>query len=122
MLVRARLHYELACVQLSYGEFHKIVGGHPSLGNWDVDAAPEMSWSDGDTWRADVQLPANQEIEFKVRCNRLLHLSVRTPAREMVTRCAMRIMSAKVINPSPHTPHYSSMCVHKRTSPPCIPS
>ena len=72
-----RLHSDLASVQLSYGEFHKIVGGHPSLGNWDVDAAPEMSWSDGDTWRMDVQLPANQQIEFKVRCMHRLVLSVR---------------------------------------------
>ena len=72
-----RLHDELAPVQLSYGEFHKIVGGHPSLGNWDVDAAPEMSWSDGDTWRMDVQLPANQQIEFKVRCMHLFLISVR---------------------------------------------
>ncbi len=54
-------------VQLNYGEFHKIVGGHPSLGDWNVDAAPQMGWSEGDTWSTDVQIPAGQQIEFKVR-------------------------------------------------------
>ena len=83
------LHDELASVQLSYGEFHKIVGGHPSLGNWDVDAAPEMSWSDGDTWRMNVQLPANQQIEFKVRC-------MRTYAKERVRLCASREVSVSL--------------------------
>ncbi len=53
-------------VQLKYGEFHKIVGGHPSLGDWNLDAAPQMSWSEGDTWSADVQIPAGQQIDFKV--------------------------------------------------------
>ena len=54
-------------MQLNYGEFHKIVGGHPSLGDWNVDAAPQMGWSEGDTWSTDVQIPAGQQIEFKVR-------------------------------------------------------
>lgn len=53
-------------VQLNYGEFHKIVGGHPSLGDWSLEAAPQMSWSEGDTWSADVQIPAGQQIDFKV--------------------------------------------------------
>lgn len=52
--------------QLNYGEFHKIVGGHPSLGDWNVDAAPQMAWSDGDTWSTDVHIPVGQQIEFKV--------------------------------------------------------
>lgn len=53
-------------MQLNYGEFHKIVGGHPSLGDWNVDAGPQMGWSEGDTWSTDVQIPAGQQIEFKV--------------------------------------------------------
>ena len=56
-------------MQLNYGEFHKIVGGHPSLGDWNVDAAPQMGWSEGDTWSTDVQIPAGQQIEFKVHQN-----------------------------------------------------
>ena len=60
-----RLEFELPA-QLNYGEFHKIVGGHPSLGDWNVDAAPQMAWSDGDTWSTDVHIPAGQQIEFKV--------------------------------------------------------
>lgn len=53
-------------LQLNYGEYHKIVGGHPSLGDWNLDAAPQMSWSDGDTWSADVEIEAGRRIEFKV--------------------------------------------------------
>ena len=98
-------------MQLSYGEFHKIVGGHPSLGNWDVDAAPEMSWSDGDTWRMDVQLPANQQIEFKVRCMHRLALSVRPLlVNEMGTLCASqghRLLIKDAGPPTTHSKHSS---------------
>jgi hypothetical protein len=53
-------------VQIAYGEVHKIVGGHPSLGDWNVDAAPAMQWSDGDVWSLDVSMPAGTSLEFKV--------------------------------------------------------
>lgn len=56
----------LHCVQVSYGESHKVVGGHPSLGDWDVSNAPQMQWNDGNVWTLEVQLPEGSDIEFKV--------------------------------------------------------
>ena len=52
---------------MAFGEVHKIVGGHPSLGDWDINAAPAMEWSDGDVWSLDVSVPAGSNLEFKVR-------------------------------------------------------
>lgn len=53
-------------IQVSFGESHKVVGGHPSLGDWDVSNAPQMQWSDGNVWTLEVQLPEGSDIEFKV--------------------------------------------------------
>lgn len=52
--------------QVSFGEAHKIVGSHSSLGSWNVDAAPLMEWSDGDVWTLDISIPAGEAVEFKV--------------------------------------------------------
>ena len=53
------------CSQVAFGETHKIVGGHPSIGDWNVDAAPAMNWSDGDVWSLDVNVPSGTGLEFK---------------------------------------------------------
>ncbi|CAL8462111.1 g1642 [Coccomyxa elongata] len=50
---------------VAFGEVHKIVGGHASLGDWNVDAAPTMQWSDGDVWSLDVTVPSGSNLEFK---------------------------------------------------------
>ena len=52
---------------MAFGEVHKIVGGHASLGDWNVDAAPAMQWSDGDVWSLDVTVPNGSNLEFKAR-------------------------------------------------------
>ncbi|KAL3145446.1 2,3-dihydroxyphenylpropionate/2,3-dihydroxicinnamic acid 1,2-dioxygenase, variant 2 [Trebouxia sp. C0009 RCD-2024] len=52
-------------MQVSFGESHKVVGGHPSLGDWDVSNAPQMQWNDGNVWTLEVQLPEGSDIEFK---------------------------------------------------------
>lgn len=53
-------------MQVNYGESLKLVGSGSELGDWNVEAAPEMQWTDGDVWVADVELPADQEVHFKV--------------------------------------------------------
>lgn len=63
-------------VQVSFGESHKVVGGHPSLGDWDVTNAPQMQWNDGNIWTLEVQLPEGSDIEFKV--NAKAHMAGRT--------------------------------------------
>ncbi len=53
-------------MQVNYGESLKLVGSGSELGDWNVEAAPEMQWTDGDVWVADVELPADQDVHFKV--------------------------------------------------------
>ena len=45
----------------------KLAGSSPELGEWDLDRAPELSWSDGNVWRGDVELPAGSDVHFKVQ-------------------------------------------------------
>lgn len=54
------------CAKVSFGESHKVVGGHPALGNWDVTSAPQMQWNDGNVWTLEVQLEEGSDVEFKV--------------------------------------------------------
>lgn len=48
--------------KLEYGECHKVVGNHPSLGNWNVEAAPTLRWSEGHVWQGELQLPTNTQV------------------------------------------------------------
>ena len=57
---------EVPFSQVAFGESHKLVGGHPSLGGWDPDNAPAMCWNDGDVWTLDLDLPPEEDLEFKV--------------------------------------------------------
>ena len=75
-------------MQISYGEVHKIVGGHPSLGGWNVDAAPAMQWSDGDVWSLDVSLPAGTGLEFKVVPRRVCCLTCSTVLKSSLSTAA----------------------------------
>lgn len=65
-------------MQVNYGESVKLVGSGSALGDWDVSAAPEMRWTDGDVWVAELELPAEEDVHFKVghsrrrRCPQLL--------------------------------------------------
>eukprot|EP00951_Prasinocladus_malaysianus_P029440 scaffold271917_cov47-Prasinocladus_malaysianus.AAC.1 len=50
--------------EVPFGQSVKVIGGHPNLGEWNLDNALPMEWSEGNVWRADVDLPAG-EWEFK---------------------------------------------------------
>ena len=52
--------------QAAFGEGLKVVGSHPALGEWDVAAAPDMQWTPGHKWVANVTVPAQSEFEFKI--------------------------------------------------------
>ncbi len=43
-----------------------MVGSHPALGEWDVAAAPDMQWTPGHRWVANVAVPAQSDFEFKI--------------------------------------------------------
>lgn len=51
-----------------------MVGGHPALGDWDVQNAPQMQWNDGNVWTLEVQLEEGSDVEFKV--NKLHEIQV----------------------------------------------
>lgn len=46
--------------RLIFGEQLVLVGAAEELGAWDVWRAPRMVWQEGDTWAADLALPAGQ--------------------------------------------------------------
>mmetsp|Transcript_19067 Transcript_19067/g.48939 ORF Transcript_19067/g.48939 Transcript_19067/m.48939 type:complete len:654 (-) Transcript_19067:108-2069(-) len=47
-----------------FGQSLKVIGNHPTLGEWNLDAAPAMEWGEGDVWTSSVMLPAGT-WEFK---------------------------------------------------------
>lgn len=49
------------------GQWVVLVGGHPALGNWDVEKALRMTWTVGHVWKASVDLPADTwDVQYKV--------------------------------------------------------
>lgn len=42
-----------------------LTAAQPSAGSWVLADGPEMEWSPGDLWRADVALPAGSVYEYK---------------------------------------------------------
>ena len=51
--------------QVDFGEQVVLVGNAPELGNWQLDHAPNMTWSEGDTWVATITLPPGTDVEYK---------------------------------------------------------
>lgn len=58
--VTFRLNY-----RTEFGDYLKIVGDGDALGSWDPQNAPAMVWSEGDEWKATVDLPAGGTYTFK---------------------------------------------------------
>ena len=56
----------LSCAQTQFGEHLKLAGSCGELGSWDLDKAQPMQWTDGDYWVADLCLPAQEPINFKL--------------------------------------------------------
>jgi hypothetical protein len=51
--------------RVEYGQSLALVGGADALGAWRLADALPMAWSEGDVWRADVELPAGGVAEYK---------------------------------------------------------
>ncbi|KAF8069507.1 puromycin-sensitive aminopeptidase [Scenedesmus sp. PABB004] len=52
--------------QTKFGQRVVLVGDHPALGNWSVDGALPLTWSEGHVWKASLELPADSaSIEYK---------------------------------------------------------
>ncbi len=52
-------------LQVPFGHQLLIVGNCPELGGWKLSEAPLMSWSEGNVWRATLELPAGTALEYK---------------------------------------------------------
>lgn len=65
------LHMQVqVCVQCptKVGEALLLLGGHTSLGDWDVSQAAPMTWGEGHVWTTELELPSDcTSLSFKVR-------------------------------------------------------
>lgn len=48
--------------EVKYGESLKLVGAAQELGRWHPDQAPDMRWSEGHVWMAEVALPTGGTV------------------------------------------------------------
>ncbi|CAL8471033.1 g10575 [Coccomyxa elongata] len=55
------------CLQYhtNYGQQIRLVGSHENLGSWQLRDGPDLRWTEGDNWRATVELPAGTVYEYK---------------------------------------------------------
>lgn len=52
--------------QVDYGESLRLVGSTHKLGDWSVERALPMGWTDGNVWVAKLELEEGEEVSFKV--------------------------------------------------------
>ncbi|CAK0782270.1 hypothetical protein CVIRNUC_005612 [Coccomyxa viridis] len=55
------------CLQFDtqYGQRMRLVGSHHNLGAWQLRDGPDLSWTEGNNWRAVIELPAGTVHEYK---------------------------------------------------------
>ncbi|KAI3848462.1 hypothetical protein MKX03_031729 [Papaver bracteatum] len=51
--------------ECSYGQEFLVVGDDPILGAWDPSSAMPLKWSEGNLWKAELDVPIDKTIEFK---------------------------------------------------------
>ncbi|KAL4550008.1 hypothetical protein Ndes2526B_g08192 [Nannochloris sp. 'desiccata'] len=51
---------------LEFGQSLKIVGGAPSLGNWEASTGAVLEWQEGNNWKGAAEVEAGSEVEFKL--------------------------------------------------------
>lgn len=62
----------LSYLQAQFGEKLKVVGSSQELGEWNVFEAPDMRWTDGHLWVADLQVPEVRLDLSLQRCHMML--------------------------------------------------
>lgn len=73
---------------LEFGQQMVLVGDSDHLGGWELERAPIMTWSDGDTWRVTIDLPAGSTVEYK--------FAIKGPHVPLWETCANRFWSVDV--------------------------
>lgn len=51
---------------MEFGQSLKIVGGAPSLGNWEASTGTVLEWQEGNNWKGATGVEAGSEVEFKL--------------------------------------------------------
>ncbi|KAL4527560.1 hypothetical protein Ndes2526B_g08757 [Nannochloris sp. 'desiccata'] len=51
---------------LEFGQSLKIVGGAPSLGNWEASTGAVLEWQEGNNWKGAAEVEVGSEVEFKL--------------------------------------------------------
>ena len=51
---------------LEFGQSLKLVGGAPSLGNWEATTGATLEWQEGNNWKGEAEIEAGSEVEFKL--------------------------------------------------------
>lgn len=62
MILRFQIAY-----YTQWGQQLKIVGSHPSLGDWELDQAPNMQYDADGSWSLEVEIPADTPIDFSYK-------------------------------------------------------
>ncbi|KAL4529306.1 hypothetical protein Ndes2526B_g04135 [Nannochloris sp. 'desiccata'] len=52
-------------LSVAYGEHIRLVGNSSEFGSWELEGAPELTWTEGDIWTATLDLPAGFSSEYK---------------------------------------------------------
>ncbi|CAG9466245.1 unnamed protein product [Pedinophyceae sp. YPF-701] len=52
--------------ETAYGQYLALIGDGPALGDWDINKAPRMEWSEEHVWKKEVEVPRSSETEFKL--------------------------------------------------------
>ena len=75
-------------MQANFGESLKVVGSSDALGGWDVSKSPSMTWTDGDVWCLELEIPAEEEqIHFKARRHGWVQSACRCSLPQSSTAC-----------------------------------
>lgn len=48
-----------------FGQRLRVVGSHKNLGSWIMVDGPELRWTEGDRWHANITLPSGSVYEYK---------------------------------------------------------
>jgi len=51
--------------QVEFGSELFVTGSAYGMGQWDVQFAPTMTWTEGHVWSCSVDIPENTDVEFK---------------------------------------------------------
>lgn len=52
--------------KVDFGETLRLVGNQSFMGSWDPKKGMEMTWTDGNVWKAEARVPVGAEVDFKV--------------------------------------------------------